>query len=111
MLRRVVEMLPPDCFDEATFALVAACGCLKHSQGLFIWNPDPTSSLDDSKHCLYWAELGVVEVLVIRLDLKVSILLLFLDEKLEIKNIIHCEICQVVQWLFVFVEEIQHRPR
>ena len=91
--------------DEATFALVAAYSYLKHGQWFFVWNFEPTRSLDNSENSLYWAELGVIEVLVIRLDLEVSIVLFLFDTKLEIKNIIHYEIREVTQRLLVLVEE------
>ena len=91
--------------DKATFALVAACSCLKHGQWFFVWHFEPTSLLENLRNSLYWAELGVVKVLVIRLDPKVSTVILRFDAKLEVKNIIHCEIRQVVQRLLVLVEE------
>ena len=80
--------------DGTTFAFVTP----------FVWDFEPLSPLDYSRNCLYWSELRVIEVLVIRLDLEFSIVQLLFDAKLEIKNIIHCETRQVVQRLLVLVE-------
>ena len=63
------------------------------------------STLDDTEDGLDWAELRVIEILVIWLDLEVSIVLLLLDAKPKIADIIDCEACQVVQRLLLFVKE------